>query len=223
MRLIVGTIAFCLLMGCGPKEGGVDVDWSGEEGGTSSMSMDSGSTDEHGHHDHDHEVITTLVLNFTSDMGDGVSASWSHASGEVVIEDIVLMDANDYTLSVSFLNELEDPIEDVTPEIADEDDEHQVFFTGSAVDGPATEANADAVLEHAYADEDVNGLPIGLDNDIITLGTGSGELTVTLRHMPLENGTAIKTEGTAADVASDGFAAIGGDNDVQVTLPITVQ
>jgi len=182
--------------------------------------------DEHGHHDHDHEVMTAVVLTFTAvDGSDPVEFTWSDADDNAnpTIDDIVLQDANDYTLSVSFLNELEVPIEDITPEIADEDDEHQVFFTGSAVDGPATEANADAVLEHAYADEDVNGLPIGLDNDIITLGTGSGELTVTLRHMPLESGNTVKSEGAAGDVASGGFAAIGGDNDAQVTFPISVE
>lgn len=182
--------------------------------------------DEHGHHDHDHEVMTAVVLTFTAgDDSEPIEFTWSDAEDNAnpTIDNIVLQDANDYTLSVSFLNELENPIEDITPEIADEDDEHQVFFTGSAVDGPATESNADAVLEHAYADEDVNGLPLGLDNDIITLNTGSGELTVTLRHMPLESGNPIKTEGAAGDVASGGFAAIGGDNDVQVTFPISVE
>jgi len=182
--------------------------------------------DGHDHdHDHDHEVMTAVVLNFTAGDGTELEFTWSDAedSASPVIEDIVLQDAEDYTLSVSFLNELEDPIEDVTPEIADEDDEHQVFFTGSAVDGPATTSNPDALIGHSYADEDVNGLPIGLDNDIMTLGTGSGELTVTLRHMPLENGNSIKTESAASDVASGGFSAIGGDNDVQVTFPISVE
>ena len=181
---------------------------------------------EDGHDHHDHEVMTAVVLTFTSTTDDSeLEFTWSDAesSANPTIDDIVLQDAHDYTLSLSFLNELEDPIEDVTPEIADEDDEHQVFFTGSAVDGPATESNADAVIEHAYADEDVNGLPIGLDNDIITLQPESGELTVTLRHMPLESGNSIKTDDAAGDVASGGFSAIGGDNDVQVTFSLTVE
>jgi hypothetical protein len=182
--------------------------------------------DEHGHHHHDHEVITTVVLTFTpGDESDPVEFTWSDAEDDAnpTIDEIVLQDANDYTMSVSFLNELETPIEDLTPEIADEDDEHQIFFTGSAVDGPATESNTNTVVEHTYADEDVNGMPFGLDNDIVTLGTGSGEITVTLRHMPLESGNTIKTADAAGDVASGGFAAIGGDNDVQVTFPISVE
>ncbi|MAY80043.1 MAG: hypothetical protein CL930_07170 [Deltaproteobacteria bacterium] len=181
--------------------------------------------EEDDHHHHDHEVMTAVVLHFTADDGTELEFTWSDADNDAdpVIDDIVLQDASDYTLSLSFLNELEDPIEDVTPEIADEDDEHQVFITGSAVDGPATESNADALVGHAYADEDVNGLPIGLDNDITTLGTGSGEFTVTLRHMPLQSGNSIKTESAAGDVASGGFSAIGGDNDVQVTFDISVE
>jgi hypothetical protein len=176
-----------------------------------------------GHHHHDHEVMTTVVLTFTPDEGEALSFTWSEVTGEPVIDDIVLADATEYSLSLEFLNEFEDPIEDITPEIADEDDEHQIFITGSAVDGPATEDNADAVVEHSYADEDVNGLPIGLENDITTLMAGSGDFMVTLRHMPLQNGSSIKTESGAADVASGGFAAIGGDNDVQITFALTVE
>ena len=195
--------------------------------GLSACSDVEKDVEEDGHHHHDHEVMTAVVLTFTADDGSELEFTWSDADNDAdpIIDDIVLQDASDYTLSLSFLNELEDPIEDVTPEIADEDDEHQVFITGSAVDGPATESNADAVVGHTYADEDVNGLPIGLDNDITTLKTGSGEFefTVTLRHMPLESGNSIKTEGAAGDVASGGFSAIGGDNDVQVTFPISVE
>ncbi len=177
---------------------------------------------EDGHHHHDHEVMTTVVLNFTPDEGDPLAFTWSEVSGEPVIDDIILQDGTAYSLSLEFLNEFEDPAEDVTPEIADEDDEHQIFITGSAVDGPATGDNPDAVVEHAYADEDVNGLPIGLDNDITTIEPGSGDFTVTLRHMPLQDGNSIKTSSAAADVASDGFSAIGGDNDVQITFSLTV-
>ena len=185
--------------------------------------VEDGADGHDDHHHHDHEGITTVVLNFTPTEGDVVSATWSDISGEVEIDDITLTDATEYSLSFEILNELEEPVEDVTPEIADEDDEHQVFITGSAVNGPATQQNDDAIVEHAYADEDVNGLPIGLDNDITAIATGSGDFIVTLRHMPLQNGNTIKTEGAAEDVASDGFGAIGGDNDFQLTFSLTVE
>lgn len=181
---------------------------------------------DHHHHDHEHEVMTTITLTFTS-QADGSTSEFTWAdpesSGEPVIDSIVLQDADDYDVSITILNELEDPAEDITPEIADEAEEHQVFFTGSAVVGPAAEDSGDAIVEHAYADEDENGLPLGLLNSITTLSTGSGELTVSLRHMPEEDGNAVKVEGLAEDVATGGFESIGGANDIAVTFPITVE
>ena len=174
----------------------------------------------------ENEVITTLVLTFTPVAGgDALEFSWADVEndGNPVIDDIALSDADDYDVTVSFLNELEDPAEDLTAEIADEAEEHQVFFTGSAVVGPAAEDSGSAIVEHAYADEDENGLPLGLLNSITTLGTGSGELTVSLRHMPEEDGNAVKVEGLAEDVATGGFESIGGANDIAVTFPITVE
>ncbi len=182
--------------------------------------------DDHHHHHHDHEVITTVILTFTSEAdGSELEFTWNDAdnSAEPTIDDITLQDEDGYSLSVSFLNELEDPAEDITPEIADEDDEHQIFFTGSAVDGPATSTNTDAIIVHSYADEDIDGLPLGLDNRIDTLAAGSGEITVTLRHLPMESGNPVKAEGMAEAVAESGFGSIGGENDVQVTFPIAVE
>ena len=120
-------------------------------------------------------------------------------------------------------NELEDPFEDITPEVEDEGDEHQLFFTGSAVEGPATATNADAIIAHTYADEDLDGLPLGLSNTISTLSIGSGELIVTLRHLPIEDGNPVKTEGMAEDVAEGGFGSIAGESDAQVSFNIEIE
>lgn len=171
------------------------------------------------------EVMTTVVLNFTADDGTELEFVWADPDNTAnpSIDTIVLSDAADYTLSLSFLNELENPTEDVTPEIADEDDQHFVFITGSAVTGPASQDNPDAIVEHRYADEDDNGLPVGLDNDILTLAPGEGEFTVTLRHMPPQNKRVVKTADAPELVATDGLDAVGGSNDVAVTLPITVE
>jgi hypothetical protein len=186
-------------------------------------------------HDHGHEdLFTTVELAFTPvDGGDALVFSWSdpEVDGDPIVDPVVLPDGADhdhhhaeaYTLDVRFLNAAEEPAHDITPEIADEADQHQIFLTGSAVDGPATADNSDAVLEHAYDDADSNGLPIGLTNTITTLALGSGELLVTLRHMPPEDGQAVKTADAAETVAAGGFAAIGGDNDVQVAFAITVE
>ena len=181
---------------------------------------------DHDHHDHEHEVMTTLILTFTSQADDSVSEfSWADPEndGSPVIDDILLQDAEDYDLTLTILNELEDPAEDVTPEIADEADEHQVFFTGTAVQGPAVSDNTDAVIEQSYGDQDDDGLPLGLLNSITTLGVGSGKLTVTLRHMPPENDNPVKEEGLAEEVAANGFDSIGGANDISVTFNLDVE
>jgi hypothetical protein len=171
------------------------------------------------------EVITTVVLTFSPDAGGAdLAFRWADPEddGSPVIDDVVLPNGA-YTLSVGFLNELEEPAEEITEEIEDESDEHQIFVTGSGIEGPATGTNAAAVLTHAYADTDANGLPIGLDNTITGIAAGTGELTISLRHLPAEDGTAVKVADLAADVATGGFGSIAGDNDVQVTFPLEVQ
>lgn len=196
----------------------------------------SGCTDvEHDHdHGHEHGVITTLVLTFTPEGGgDALSFRWSDPAGDanLEIDDIVLPDGSNhnhhdaqaYALDVEVWNDLEDPPADETPEIAGLADQHQFFFTGTAVKSPATGPNPAAIVEQAYDDSDDNGLPLGLENTVTTTAWGSGELTVTLRHMPDEDGEPVKVEGLAQAVADNGFGAIGGDNDIHVSFPIVVQ
>ncbi len=171
------------------------------------------------------EVITTVVLTFTPDAGGAdLEFRWADPEddGSPVIDDVVLPNAA-YTMGVRFLNELETPAEEITEEIEDESDEHQIFVTGSGIEGPATGTNAAAVLTHAYADTDANGLPVGLDNTMTGLQAGTGELTITLRHVPPENDVAVKVADLADSVATGGFGSIGGDNDVQITFPLEVQ
>lgn len=182
--------------------------------------------DDHGHdHGNENEVFTTVTLTFTPAAGGTpVVAKVDDPDGDggnpPVVEAITLP-AGMYTTTVKFENKLSNPAEDVTPEVRDEGAEHQVFFTGTAVNGPASN-QASAPLTHAYADMDAGGLPIGLTNNI-TAAAGSGMLTVTLRHMPPVNGAAVKTATAAETVRTGGFAALGGASDVQVTFPVTVQ
>lgn len=163
------------------------------------------------------ELITTVTLDFVP-MGGGatVTASFIDADGDggnpPVIAPINLTAGITYTTGARFLNGLETPPEDITLEIADESDEHQVFFTGTAIGGPLT---------HSYLDMDANGFPIGLSNRF-AIARGTGTLIVTLRHLPPVNGTAVKTADLAAQVQAGGFAAIGGSSDASVTFMVTV-
>lgn len=170
------------------------------------------------------ELITTVELTFTPVAGgDDITATWADAGGDgnPEIDAITLVEGEAYDLGIRFLDELSDPAEDITAEVADEAEEHQVFITGDAVDSPATD-NTDAPITVVYADTDANGLPIGLEHAVTASTAGTGELTVTLRHLPAEGDTPVKVDGLAEDVASGGFASIAGDTDAQVTFDLTV-
>jgi hypothetical protein len=176
--------------------------------------------------DNEEEVITTVTLTFTPDGGgDAIEATWADPEndGSPVIDAITLGDGTTYALAVSFLNELEDPAEDITTEVAEEDDEHQVFVLGSAVEGPATGTNDDAVVTHAYDDADADGNPVGLANTITATGAGAGALRIVLRHLPAEDGTALKAAGLAEDLAADGLDALPGSTDADVSFDLTVE
>lgn len=169
-------------------------------------------------HDHDHthenEFMTTVNLNFTSDAGEDTFTWVDLEGGSPTIDNITLSADTSYTLTITILNELEDPAENVTEEILDEADEHQFFFLGSAIETLST---------HTYLDPDNNGIPLGQKSDITTNSAGEGELNVVLRHMPPENGTPTKVAGLAEQVASEGFTNVGGNNDFDITFPFIVE
>ena len=158
--------------------------------------------------ENEQEVITTLsytltpdgggtavVLNFTDLDGDGGNAP--------VITGGTLAANTTYTGSMELLNETEDPAEDVTVEIAEEDDEHQFFFSTTV-----------AGLSVGYTDQDDDGNPIGLASSLTTGAAGTGNLTVILRHEPNKDG---------AGVSDGDIAEAGGETDIEVTFPIDVQ
>jgi hypothetical protein len=171
------------------------------------------------------EVITTVGLSFTpASGGAALEFSWADPEndGSPVIDEVALVAAESYSLTVSFLNELENPPEDITEEVDAESDQHQLFFTGSAVQSPATGDNPLAVVEQSYDDTDANGFPVGLLNTITSLQAGSGTFTVTLRHLPPENEVAVKTGSLADTAASAGINALPGETDTSVDFKLTV-
>ena len=175
-----------------------------------------------------------MTLHFSPEGGgETLSFTWTDPEGDgaPVVDAIPLPDRTNhghhdtktYNLDVELWNALESPPVDVGADVEDAADEYQLFFTGSAVEGPATGTNTGAVIAHNYADSDSGGLPLGLSNTVDTLAWGSGELIVTLRHMASEDGAPVKVVDLAEDVADNGFDAIGGETDLQVTFDIEVE
>lgn len=172
------------------------------------------------------EVITTVTLTLTpSGGGAPIVAEFDDPDGDggdpPMIDSLALVDGTTYAVTVGFQNRLETPAEEITDEVRDEAVDHQIFFTGSAVTGPAS-ASPSAAITHSYTDTDANGLPIGLANQFVVGAGAGGDLIVTLRHMPPLNGTPVKTADAAATVKAMGFSGIGGENDAQVTFPVAV-
>jgi hypothetical protein len=171
----------------------------------------------------ENEVITTVILNFAPASGNPVIATFNDADGDggqAPTIDPVNLTAGTYTLTVQFQNRLETPPEEITEEVEDEQDDHLLLFTGSAVVGPAT-TNASGPLMQSYGDMDGNGLPVGLTSNIVA-SAGTGQLTVTLRHMPPEEPPA-KSSDTLMQVKTGGVNSIGGSTDVSVNFAVTVQ
>ena len=154
------------------------------------------------------EVITTVTTTLTAGSqtitltsrdldGDGPNAPVVTASGDLTVN-------TTYTGTVTFLNEIASPVEDITLEIKEEGVEHQLFFQAPAAIGAFT-----------YTDADGNGKPIGLT---FTLKTGTaavtGNIVVILRHEPIKN---------AEGVASGNITNAGGATDAQITYAVQVK
>ena len=179
-----------------------------------------------GHNENPNEVITSLRLTFSPLTGEETfSVSWSDPDLSPIpgVDDIVLQYGRTYRVELEVFNELEIPVEDITPEIRDEIDEHQVFFVGSSVEGPAATTNPNAIIQQLYDDVDNYGYPIGLKSTIVSTNTGRGVLSIQLRHLPMLKGELLKTEGLAALMANEGEQAMPGSTDISVDFNIRVE
>jgi len=107
-----------------------------------------------------------------------------------------------YNGSLEFLNELESPADDITKEVLEEGDEHQVFYQV---------ATGNFAVQ--YNDQDLNGNPIGLSTTFES-NTNGGDLTIVLRHEPNK---------TAAGVSTGDITNAGGETDIQVVFPVNVR
>ena len=137
----------------------------------------------------------TIILKSQDLDGNGPNSPVVTVSGN--------LDANStYLGTIEFLNELENPAEDITLEIKEEGVDHQIFYQ-----------LANSLGSFSYDDVDDNGDPIGVEFTLSTGNAGSGTLTVTLRHEPNKD---------ASGVSSGDITNAGGSTDAQINFPITV-
>ncbi len=156
------------------------------------------------------EVITTVrftlipsnagdtVVFLSQDLdGDGPNAPVNTVMGTIAA-------STQYTGSVQFLNEIESPAEDITLEVLEEDDEHQVFYEFSGTSGSSV----------TYSDMDADGNPIGVSVNFNSGATATNNtLTITLKHEPNKS---------AVGVSDGDITNAGGETDVEVTFNYAV-
>ncbi len=149
------------------------------------------------------EVITTMNITLTSGTSiitlqsidldaDGPNPPEVSISGNLIANTV-------YAGTVQLLNETETPADNITLEVAEEDDEHQFFYTVTG-----------ALSGLDYDDEDENGDPVGLLFNLTTGDAGSGTLQVTLRHEPKK-----PNDGTLVDA--------GGETDIAQSFSVVVE
>ena len=133
-----------------------------------------------------------------------------------------------YAMQVDFFDELGGQMVEITREVEEEAEAHQVFVLGSAIAGPAAADTAAVIADHTYADYESDygpneggDLPVGLISTIITRAAGTGELVILLRHLPELNGQPQKIAGLAESLAAG--EALPGEVDANVTFDLTVQ
>jgi hypothetical protein len=153
------------------------------------------------------EVITTVTTTLTGggqvitlrsrDLdGDGPNAPVVTVSGNLTAN-------TTYLGETVFTNETVSPAEDITVEVEEEGDEHQIFYQFPVALGSIV-----------YTDVDANGDPIGLSFTLTTSTSATtGNIVVTLRHLPNKS---------AAGVASGDITNAGGATDAQVTFPVVI-
>lgn len=164
------------------------------------------------------EEITRVVLTFTAPGANPIEvvATDPDLGGPQNMEvgSIALNSNTSYTLDITFFNGFYEPTEpayNITEEVAEEGAEHQLFFSWSegVFTSPTGTGNIGAAGTVNYADEDANGLPIGLTTTWTT-GTTSNEKTfrVMLKHQP--------------DIKSATSTSADGESDLDITFPISI-
>lgn len=149
------------------------------------------------------EVITTMKLTFvdSSNTSNIKYATFRDPDGDGgggpdIFDTIKLQHGKTWLTSIQVLNETVSPVEDITPEILDEKNDHLFCFTPSGT-------SASVVI----TDVDGNSLPVGLQSKWKTTTNGNGTMQIVLKHQP-----GIKT----------GSCSLG-DTDIDVTFQVKIQ
>lgn len=157
-------------------------------------------------HIHEEEVITTMKVVLTPTTGPAITLESKDLDGDgpdaPVITGGTLTPNTTYSAVITLLNETENPVDNITNEVAAEAEEHQFFYKATTIASTFT-----------YSDNDVNDNPIGINFTVETAASGTGSYTITLKHEPNKSGVNVKQ----GDITN-----AGGETDIEVVFPITI-
>jgi len=154
------------------------------------------------------ELITTLIYTLTPNNGQSpVVISFKDVDGDggnpPIISTPDLMANTVYSGSLTLLDESQTPEEDVTLEVENEKEEHQLFFIPS-----------NDKINVLYSDKDANDFPVGLTSELTTSDAGQVELKIVLRHEPVKDNPG---------VSSGIIDQADGESDIEVTFDIEIK
>lgn len=158
-------------------------------------------------HDHDHDAVTTVVLTLVAQgSNDTTRVTWEDLDGiggnnPNRIDTLFLRPGTIYVGSVQFENRAESPAKNLTEDVLEDANEHQVFY-----------AVSNSLGQVSVLDKDGRGLPLGLTFSISTTTTAAavpGSLTLSLYHYDSESS---KNGTDPAD-----------ETDVEVTFPLILR
>lgn len=187
------------------------------------------------------EVITTVKLTFTPPSGPALTIQADDPDGDgtqfqlsFTPSELLLARNVSYATTVELANttlpagQQDEPNEEVTQE----QNEHQFFFYGTNINGPASNV-ANAPFTHAYSDTDTNPtpLPVGFSNTVTTIDgpwavSPAGGFVVLLRHLPPLQNQAQKVAGLAGQIQANNNTIpsnFPGETDIAIDFPIGIQ
>lgn len=156
----------------------------------------------------DEELIVKLVYTLTADGGvTNQVFSFEDLDGEGGDEPIITsanLSANTiYTGSIELFTLEDGNLVSINPEIQEEDEDHQFFFSTDLTG---------VIISYSDMDADMN--PIGLTSLFATAVAGTSKLEIVLKHKP---------EKSAAGVSGGDITNAGGSTDIEVEFDLVVE
>jgi hypothetical protein len=156
------------------------------------------------------ELITTIKIQMVEEFSSfmqtfqyKVENGFGGTAGTISIDTLKLKPNTKYDVVLVVLNEKANPVENITTEILEKDNEHLFVFASNPNSG-----NGSVAVSAGNFDK--NGLPLNQSFKLSTSTAGSGTFKITLMHNPTnKNGLSPETA--------------GGETDLDATFPVVLQ